>query len=130
MTCAGSGQEPALSDALLEGPLPRVLSSQHPAQELLEPSTTGSPYGHGWMALTASAALLALALAVLHDLCASSGPPHFPSSTAFPFSPHSTSRPSPPCRAAGGTAQHWCKGTSKAFGLSHPKLAGWSQGGP
>lgn len=47
VTCAGSGQEPALSDALLEGALPRALSSHHSAQELLEPSTAGPLYGCG-----------------------------------------------------------------------------------
>lgn len=105
MTCAGSAQEPALSDALLEGPIPRALSSHHSAQELLEPST----------------ALLALALAVSQYLCGPSGPLI---SLAFPFSPLSTSSPSLPCRAARRAAQHLCKDTSKTFDMSHPKLAG------
>ena len=123
MTCAGSAQEPALSDALLEGPIPRALSSHHSAQELLEPSTAGSLYGCGRVALTFSAALLALALAVSQYLCGPSGPLI---SRAFPFSPPppSTSSPSLPCRAARGAAQHLCKDTSKTLDMSHPKLAG------
>ena len=118
VTCAGSGQEPALSDALLECPLPRALSSHHSAQELLEPSTAGSLYGCGWVSLTSSAALLALALAVAQYLCGPSGPLI---SLAFPFSPPPTPRtssPSLPCRAAEGAAQHLCKDTSKTFDMS------------
>ena len=115
VTCAGSGQEPALSDALRECPLPRALSSHHSAQELLEPSTAGSPYGCGWVSLTSSAALRALALAVSQCLCGPSGPLI---SLAFPFSPPSTSSPSLPCRAAGGAAQHLCKDTCKTFDMS------------
>lgn len=121
MTCAGSAQEPALSDALLEGPIPRALSSQHSAEELLEPSTAGSLYGCGRVALTFSAALLALALVVSQYPCGPSGPLI---SLAFPSSPPSTSSPSLPCRAARGAAQHLCKDTSKTFDMSHPKLAG------
>ena len=94
VTCAGSAQEPALSDALLEGPIPRALSSHHSAQELLEPSTAGSLYGCGRVALTFSAALLALALAVSQYLCGPSGPLI---SLAFPFSPPPP--PAPPAQA-------------------------------
>lgn len=73
--------------------------------------------------------LLALTLAVSQYLHSLSRPPHFLSGRAFSLFPGTLS-PSPLCRAAGRTAQQGCKGTFRAFDLSHLKLAGWSQGAP
>lgn len=124
VTRAGSGWEPP-------PPMPFLKASSlecHQLTTLLRSSWTLAPQGHsmvmsGWS--KSRVVLLALTLAVSQYLHSLSGPPHFLSSTAFSlFS--STLSPSPLCRAAGRTAQHGCKGTFKAFDLSHLKLAGWS----
>lgn len=103
VSCARSSQ---VSDALLEGPLPRVLSAHRPTQELLEPGTAGPLYGLGRREETFRCYSPTTDPGSVAEPLLPSGPPHFLSSRAFPFSPGAPG-PSHLCRAAGGTTRPW-----------------------